>query len=508
MNPKDAQLCRNAVRNLTQGKYAANNHLFLDPFDLKEVPGYMEKVEKVMDLSTLSNNLEEGHYSNRNDFFHDANRIFTNAIAYHQTQEDSNWIVEMATVMLKISKEEKTKAALAWKKTGLAGKKKKTGLAGKKKKTGLAAKKKTSSPGKKVVKTILPVKQVKKVKKKSAPRPILPFHGNLETWKTFGGYAVPKGLPVKKVKKKSAPLRPILPIHGNLETWKTFGDNGGYAISKPKWLRLRLWVLEQHKNQDVIADRVAFHRLIVKMKAQLRLKSPRDRWSEVLPKFTQDNFFFATLMLMISTPQVPDTKIIEVFGELFQDNEVTEEWVLDVGEQKLAKILEPLGMQYKSAKYIMKAAEHMLNSPPPRDYRDLMNLDGVGPKVALVTLQEAHGRAQGIPCDIHMCRMYTILNWIPSFDELGSCCCDMLEENNEEHYDYELARAAMEGWFPPFFWKELNQTWAGLGQLLNEEVSRKAICEFVDAATSDCNTPWRQADKTSFRKLLKKYLRR
>ncbi len=498
MNPEDAELCRNAVRNLTQEKYSANNLLFLDPFDLKEVPGYMDKVEKVMDLSTLSNNLEEGHYSNRNDFFHDANRIFTNAIDYHQTQEDSNWIVEMATIMLQISKEEKTKAARAAKKA--AQTKKKINLAAKKaaaqtkKKINLAAKKATPTK-RKIDPAAVAKKKTAPTKKKINPAAAAKKKTNKET--TY---------PAKKMKKTAPLLRPVLPIDGNLETWKKFGDNGGYNISKPKWLRLRLWVSEQHDNPDVIADRVAFHRLIVDMKTQLRLKSPRDGWSEVLPKFTEANFFFATLMLMICTPLVPDKKIIDVFGGLFRDNEVTEKWVLDFGEENLAKKLAPLGMQKKSAKFVMKAAEHMLNSPPPRDYRDLMVLDGVGPKIALVTLQEAHGGAQGIPCDIHMCRMWTILNWIPSFDELGSCC-DMLEKSNEENFDYELARAAIEGWFPPFFWKELNQTWAGLGQLLNEEVSRKAICEFVDAATSDYNTPWRQADKTSFKQLLKKYLR-
>jgi hypothetical protein len=33
--------------------------------------------------------------------------------------------------------------------------------------------------------------------------------------------------------------------------------------------------------------------------------------------------------------------------------------------------------------------------------------------------------------------------------------------------DCELARAAIEGWFPPVFWGQLNRTWAGLGQLFS-----------------------------------------
>ena len=39
----------------------------------------------------------------------------------------------------------------------------------------------------------------------------------------------------------------------------------------------------------------------------------------------------------------------------------------------------------------------------PRDYRDLVGFIGVGPKVALVTLQETIGVVQGVPCDVYIC---------------------------------------------------------------------------------------------------------
>jgi hypothetical protein len=58
--PGDLELCRNVVLDL---KKMDKNGLFLNPFDLAETPGYMDVVTKVMDLSTLSKNLEEGQYS-------------------------------------------------------------------------------------------------------------------------------------------------------------------------------------------------------------------------------------------------------------------------------------------------------------------------------------------------------------------------------------------------------------------------------------------------------------
>jgi hypothetical protein len=38
---------------------------------------------------------------------------------------------------------------------------------------------------------------------------------------------------------------------------------------------------------------------------------------------------------------------------------------------------------------------------------------------------------------------------------------------------YEVARASIEGWFPKIAWGKLNQTWDGLGQLLNKKEDRK-----------------------------------
>ena len=58
MAADDTNLCRNVVKTLTSDRYKDKNYLFLLPFDLSQTPGYMDVVEKVMHLSTLSQNLE------------------------------------------------------------------------------------------------------------------------------------------------------------------------------------------------------------------------------------------------------------------------------------------------------------------------------------------------------------------------------------------------------------------------------------------------------------------
>ena len=105
MAADDANLCRNVVKTLTSDRYKDKNYLFLLPFDLSQTPGYMDVVEKVMDLSTLSQNLEAGQYPTRQAFFKDCFVIFENAIAYHNNR-DSKWIAKLAKEMLKVAKRE------------------------------------------------------------------------------------------------------------------------------------------------------------------------------------------------------------------------------------------------------------------------------------------------------------------------------------------------------------------------------------------------------------------
>jgi hypothetical protein len=110
--------------------------------------------------------------------------------------------------------------------------------------------------------------------------------------------------------------------------------------------------------------------------------------------------------------------------------------------------------------------------------------------------------------------MFTVLGRIPSFDNAADglpsvSCADLnkIKKGNEEKYDYKLARVAMEGWFPPSLWMELNhQTWAGLGQLLNDEASRHLLCEFLDKETMNHYSPWRHSDSTNFKKILHRYI--
>jgi endonuclease III len=177
---------------------------------------------------------------------------------------------------------------------------------------------------------------------------------------------------------------------------------------------------------------------------------------------------------MIATPAVTDDSIIQVFGPLFLENNVTPVWDLEEGEDGIANWLRALGRQTMTAWYIVAAARNW--GGMPRNYRGLSNHLGVGPKISLVFIAVCFRDDQGAPCDVHMARIFKALGWmLVDLDVDGSLVKMEKERERKGRKDneYEVARAWIEGWFPKVAWGELNQTWAGLGQLLHKKDARK-----------------------------------
>jgi endonuclease III len=168
-----------------------------------------------------------------------------------------------------------------------------------------------------------------------------------------------------------------------------------------------------------VAKAVTYHRLILSLKRDLSLESARDCWDRVLPPKSADNYQVCCFFLIICTPLVPDTKIVDIFEPIFQNNHVTVDWILEQTEEGIRGLLQPLACQANSSKYVMARMMELKRRGAvlPRNYRDLTEFPGVGPKVALVTGQEVYGNAQGVPDDIHMCRAFTALGWNPPTDE-------------------------------------------------------------------------------------------
>jgi hypothetical protein len=97
-----------------------------------------------------------------------------------------------------------------------------------------------------------------------------------------------------------------------------------------------------------------------------------------------------------------------------------------------------------------------------------------------------------------MCHIFTKLGWVPAQEPAGSIV-SLLNNSKKENHNYEMCRASMESWFPKRYWGTMNQTWAGLGQLLqNDNDAKHCIAQYIDDHVSDYQSRWQVVDKDMF----------
>jgi hypothetical protein len=144
----------------------------------------------------------------------------------------------------------------------------------------------------------------------------------------------------------------------------------------------------------------------------------------------------------------------------------------------------------------------------PRNYRELSTFQGVGPKISLVCITVCFGDEQGAPCDVHMVSIFKAIGWMAVEQDVDESLVKLETERDKKgktDNQYEVARACMEGWFPKIAWGELNQIWAGLGQLLNKKEERTKIAKFVDLQSMPWTGNWQSANRKAVSHILRAY---
>ena len=109
LSGQEQEVAKSLVTIIRSEKYKDRNYLFLEPFDLSQVPGYLDVVPKPLDLRTVANNLDSGRYDSMDAFLEDLNMIFQNAIKYHGQRAETKWIAKMAKDMMKAVRNEKAR---------------------------------------------------------------------------------------------------------------------------------------------------------------------------------------------------------------------------------------------------------------------------------------------------------------------------------------------------------------------------------------------------------------
>ncbi len=102
----------------------------------------------------------------------------------------------------------------------------------------------------------------------------------------------------------------------------------------------------------------------------------------------------------------------------------------------------------------------------PESMDELLQLPGVGPKMAIIVLRVAFDLTVGISVDTHVHRICNLLGWVGKADP----------KRTPEH-----TRAALESWVPRDLWADFNIMFVGLGQEIQTE-QRKLVRKCTESS--------------------------
>lgn len=130
----------------------------------------------------------------------------------------------------------------------------------------------------------------------------------------------------------------------------------------------------------------------------------------------------------------------------------TQQNVAQMKQEELASLLTPVSFFNNKARFIIEATKTILdkhNGDVPSKMEELLELPGVGPKMAHLFVQAADGKTLGIGVDVHVHRIARRFHWTPPSVRTP-----------------EDSRVALESWLPKEHWREINHLLVGLGQTI------------------------------------------
>jgi endonuclease-3 len=180
----------------------------------------------------------------------------------------------------------------------------------------------------------------------------------------------------------------------------------------------------------------------------------------------KDRRFIALLSLMLSS-QTKDAVVAQAIRAMDQDGVLSVAAISQLSAEQLHSYILKVGFHNNKTKYIQGAVQILLekyDGDVPPTASDMMELPGVGPKMAFICENIAWNQTSGIGVDTHMHRLFNKLNWV----------------NGKTP---EQTRKQLEAWLPVAKWQNVNLLWVGFGQEVQQfpaKILRKAL---------DCSRP-------------------
>ena len=176
---------------------------------------------------------------------------------------------------------------------------------------------------------------------------------------------------------------------------------------------------------------------------------------------------FHTLTALMLSSQTKDTTTAMAMHRLHTelgdtakspgDSTLTLENMLSVSPERLNELIHVVGFHNNKTKYIKATAlilRDQFDSDIPSTAEELMELPGVGPKMAYLCMSACWDKHDGIGVDVHVHRITNLWGW-------------------NKTKTPEETRVALQSWLPRDKWHEINKLLVGFGQTVCLPVGRR-----------------------------------
>ncbi|GAA6088952.1 endonuclease III-like protein 1 [Tachysurus ichikawai] len=232
-----------------------------------------------------------------------------------------------------------------------------------------------------------------------------------------------------------APLRPPPRTMRRAYVKVEYEDKAGPCIKKerwepPDWRRQLSFIREMRSRRDAPVDLMGAEKCYD-------------------PQATPEVMRFQVLVSLMLSSQTKD-QVTAAAMERLRAHNLSVSSILKMDEDKLGKLIYPVGFWKTKVKYLKQATEMIhreFGDDIPDTPEGLVRLPGVGPKMAHLAMAIAWKQVSGIGVDTHVHRISNRVGWTRS-----------TTKNPEE------TRRALEEWLPRDLWCEINWLLVGFGQ--------------------------------------------
>ncbi|XP_017220870.1 endonuclease III homolog 1, chloroplastic [Daucus carota subsp. sativus] len=203
---------------------------------------------------------------------------------------------------------------------------------------------------------------------------------------------------------------------------------------------------------------------------------------------------FAVLISALLSSQTKDHVNHGAIQRLLENNLLTADALEKANEDTIKSMIYPVGFYTRKASNMKKVANICLSKYDgdiPSTLEDLLQLPGIGPKMAHLVMNVGWNNVQGICVDTHVHRICNRLGWVSR------------KGTNQKTKSPEETRESLERWLPKEEWVPINPLLVGFGQTictpLRPQCGRCSIVDLCPSAYKEAASPKSTAKKSQKR---------